>query len=35
MRRVWWLTTIPGLAITATVPAINLLGDWLRERMTG
>lgn len=33
MRRAWWLTTIPGLAITVTVLAINLLGDWLRERI--
>jgi peptide/nickel transport system permease protein len=27
----WWLATIPGLAIVATVLSINLLGDWLRD----
>jgi peptide/nickel transport system permease protein len=30
--RAWWLTTLPGLAILVTVLAINLLGDWLRDR---
>jgi peptide/nickel transport system permease protein len=29
--RAWWLATFPGLAITATVLSINLLGDWLRD----
>jgi peptide/nickel transport system permease protein len=28
----WWLPTFPGLAIFATVLAINILGDWLRDR---
>ena len=28
---VWWLATIPGLAIMFTVLAINTLGDWLRD----
>jgi peptide/nickel transport system permease protein len=32
MGRAWWLTTLPGLAILVTVLAINLLGDWLRDR---
>lgn len=27
----WWLTLFPGLAITVTVVAFNLLGDGLRE----
>lgn len=27
----WWLTTIPGLAITAVVLGTNLFGDWLRD----
>jgi len=27
----WWLTTIPGLAITAVVLGANLFGDWLRD----
>jgi peptide/nickel transport system permease protein len=33
MGRAWWLTTLPGLAILVTVLAINLLGDWLRDRL--
>ena len=28
---VWWLATIPGLAIMLTVLSINLIGDWLRD----
>jgi peptide/nickel transport system permease protein len=28
---VWWLATIPGLAIMFTVLSINILGDWLRD----
>jgi peptide/nickel transport system permease protein len=28
---VWWLATIPGLAIMITVLSINLIGDWLRD----
>ncbi|MBA3415362.1 MAG: ABC transporter permease, partial [Chloroflexia bacterium] len=28
----WWLPVFPGLAIFATVLAINILGDWLRDR---
>ena len=27
----WWISTIPGLAITLTVLALNLFGDWLRD----
>jgi peptide/nickel transport system permease protein len=27
----WWLATFPGLAISFTVLAINVMGDWLRE----
>ena len=27
----WWISTWPGVAIAATVLAINLLGDWLRD----
>jgi peptide/nickel transport system permease protein len=29
----WWLATLPGLAIMVTVLAVNLLGDWLRDRL--
>ncbi len=28
----WWIATFPGLAITATVIAVNLVGDALRGR---
>ncbi|MFI5266319.1 MAG: ABC transporter permease [Chloroflexota bacterium] len=27
----WWIATLPGLAIFATVVGINLVGDWLRD----
>jgi peptide/nickel transport system permease protein len=27
----WWLSLLPGLAITVTIISINLLGDWLRD----
>jgi peptide/nickel transport system permease protein len=29
----WWVVTFPGGAIMLTVLAINLLGDWLRDRL--
>jgi peptide/nickel transport system permease protein len=29
----WWVSTMPGLAIFVTVLGINLLGDWLRDRL--
>jgi peptide/nickel transport system permease protein len=29
----WWFATFPGLAITALVVAVNLLGDALRDRL--
>lgn len=28
---VWWLATIPGVAIVLTVLSINIIGDWLRD----
>lgn len=31
LDRFWWLTIIPGLAITLTVLSFNLLGDALRD----
>lgn len=31
LRQAWWITTFPGLAIMATVLAINVIGDWLRD----
>ena len=29
----WWLVLFPGLAITVTVLAFNLLGDGIRDAM--
>lgn len=29
----WWIAFFPGLAILLTVMALNLLGDWLRDRL--
>ena len=29
----WWLSLIPGIAITMVVLAFNLFGDWLRDRL--
>jgi peptide/nickel transport system permease protein len=31
IRQAWWLTLFPGMAITVTVLAVNLLGDGLRD----
>ncbi|HEU5300116.1 MAG TPA: ABC transporter permease [bacterium] len=33
LRRAWWITTFPGLAIMLTVLAINMLGDGLRDAL--
>lgn len=29
----WWVSMFPGLAIIITVLSLNLLGDWLRDRL--
>ena len=29
----WWISLFPGLAILLTVLSMNLLGDWLRDRL--
>lgn len=29
----WWIVTFPGLTTMLTVLAINILGDWLRDRL--
>ncbi|MDA1129474.1 MAG: ABC transporter permease [Chloroflexi bacterium] len=29
----WWVALFPGLAILLTVLSLNLLGDWLRDRL--
>lgn len=31
MRRAWWISVFPGMAIMATVMALNLFGDGLRD----
>jgi len=31
VRRAWWLSAFPGLAITLTVLGMNLLADGLNE----
>lgn len=33
MTSAWWVPTFPGLAILLTVLALNLMGDWLRDRL--
>ncbi|GAC1326782.1 MAG: ABC transporter permease [Chloroflexota bacterium] len=33
LRGGWWVATFPGLALTACVLAVNLLGDWLRDEL--
>ena len=29
----WWMSLFPGLAMLLTVLAVNLFGDWLRDRL--
>ncbi|MGQ0571244.1 MAG: ABC transporter permease [Armatimonadota bacterium] len=33
LRRAWWISTFPGLAIMVSVLAINMLGDGLRDAL--
>lgn len=33
LRKAWWITTFPGMAIMVTVLAINMLGDGLRDAL--
>ena len=33
VRTAWWISVFPGLAIMFVVLSINLLGDWLRDRL--
>lgn len=33
LSEAWWVATFPGLAIMLTVLSINILGDWLRDRL--
>lgn len=27
----WWISTVPGLAITCVILGVNIVGDWLRD----
>jgi peptide/nickel transport system permease protein len=29
----WWVAALPGLAISITVLAVNLVGDWMRDEL--
>jgi hypothetical protein len=29
----WWMSLFPGVAMVATVLAVNLMGDWLRDHL--
>ncbi|MDE2199014.1 MAG: ABC transporter permease [Rhodospirillales bacterium] len=33
VARAWWLTVFPGAALFLLVLSVNLLGDWLRDRL--
>ena len=33
MLQVWWLSLLPGLAITIVVLAFNFFGDWMRDTL--
>ncbi len=33
MQNAWWVSVFPGVAIMLTVLGLNLLGDWLRDRL--
>jgi len=33
LDQAWWISTFPGIALMLTVLSINILGDWLRDRL--
>jgi len=33
LQTAWWVSVFPGVAIMLTVLGLNLLGDWLRDRL--
>lgn len=33
IAKAWWVSTFPGIAIAMTVLSLNMLGDWLRDRL--
>jgi peptide/nickel transport system permease protein len=34
IRRAWWMSVFPGLAIVLTVLALNLVGDGLNDALS-
>ena len=33
VARAWWMTVFPGVCLFGVVLCVNLLGDWLRDRV--
>ena len=33
IERAWWVSILPGIAILVTVLSLNILGDWVRDRL--
>ena len=33
IEQAWWISILPGLAILITVISLNILGDWVRDRL--
>jgi peptide/nickel transport system permease protein len=33
IERAWWVSILPGIAILGTVLSLNILGDWVRDRL--
>jgi len=33
IEQAWWISILPGLAILVTVVSLNILGDWVRDRL--
>jgi peptide/nickel transport system permease protein len=33
VERAWWITVFPGACLFLLVFSINVLGDWLRDRL--
>ncbi len=33
IQSAWWIATVPATAILLTVLALNLIGDWMRDRL--
>jgi peptide/nickel transport system permease protein len=33
IEQAWWVSILPGIAILVTVLSLNILGDWVRDRL--